>query len=229
MPYSRSSSRKSFESRIGALLAEANTAQKLSKSHPGIRDMVFQCAIFQTSAALEEYLKLLIEGWAFSLKQHNLNKSLPDLPRGFLVSRRLQRHFAQFAYTGDEAQLLKSIPKEYQAWPIFDDRAPLPAYFDGKLLHEKSAYPSFKNLKRLFFRVGIDQFEAKMNRLINGDMETLVEGFQSIRTALAHSAPPALTILDVKKNLRDITKLVSAIDRLFYKHVVENGGSSCWI
>ena len=119
MPYSRSSSRKSFEGRVEALLEEANRAQKLSKSYPGIRDMVFQCAIFQTSAALEEYLKLLIEGWAFSLKQQNQGNLLPDLPKGFLVSRRLQKHFAQFAYTGDEAQLLKSIPREYQALKYF--------------------------------------------------------------------------------------------------------------
>jgi hypothetical protein len=228
MPYVKSVYRKDFESRTSTLTKEAISAQRLPKECSAIKDMVFQCAIFQTSAALEVYLKLLIEGWAFALKIKNKGSDLPELPRGFLVSTRLQKHFARYVFSGDEAQLLKNVPREYLAWPVFDVSFPLPAYFDGKLFHDKTAYPSFRNLKRLFFRVGIDKFQSEMDRLLRGDVETLVENFQSIRTALAHSAPPALTLADIKKNIRDIERLVRCIDRVFFRHVAKHGGVACW-
>lgn len=228
MPYAKSVYRRDFETRVRDLLNEARNAQRLPPERGAIRDMVFQCAIFQTSAALEVYIKLLIEGWVFALKTQNKSADLPDLPRGFLITSRLRKHFDQFAYTGDEAQILRSIPREYQAWPIFDPNFLFPPYFDGKLFHEKTAYPSFKNLKRLFLRVGIDNFQAQMNRLLKSDVETLVENFQSIRTALAHSSPPALTLLDVKNNLADMDRLVRCIDRVFFRHVARHGGVVCW-
>jgi hypothetical protein len=228
MPYFRSIHRKDFESRTSALIKEAIKAHRLPKHYAEIRDMVFQCAIFQTSAALEVYLKLLIEGWAFALKTKNKGSDLPNLPRGFLFSSRLQKHFAHYAFTGNEAELLKNIPREYLAWPVFDATFPLPPYFDGKQLHDKTAYPSFRNLKRLFFRVGIDKFQSEMDRLLRGDVETLVDNFQSVRTALAHSAPPALTLADIKKNLRDMERLVRCIDRIFFRHVSKHGGPVCW-
>lgn len=229
MPYTRSAHRRDFESRTITLVNESVNAHRLPRECAAIRSMVFQCAIFQTSAALEVYLKLLVEGWIFALKTQNKGSNLPDLPRGFLLSNRFQRHFSNYLFTGDEAVLLKNIPREYLAWPIFDINFPLPHYFDGKMLHDKTAYPSFRNLKRLFFRVGVSDFEAQMNRLLRGDTEVLVESFQSYRTALAHSAPPDLTLADVKRNIRDIERLVRCIDRVFYRHVARHGGSSCWI
>lgn len=228
MPYAKSVYRKDFEARVRDLLNEAKNAQRLPHERAVIRDMVFQCAIFQTSAALEVYIKLLIEGWVFALKTQNKSTDLPVLPRGFLIASRFRKHFDHFAYTGDESQILKSISREYHAWPIFDSDFPLPPYFDGKLFHERTAYPSFKNLKRLFLRVGIDNFQSQMDRLLRSDVETLVENFQSIRTALAHSSPPSLTLLDVRNNLTDMERLVRCIDRVFFRHVARHGGVVCW-
>jgi hypothetical protein len=56
----------------------------------------------------------------------------------------------------------------------------------------------------------------------------MIEGFQSVRTALAHSSPPAITFKDVTERIEEMRVLVGGIDRLFFSHVVKNGGVSCW-
>ncbi len=193
-----------------------------------MRDMIFQCAIFQTSAALETYLKLLIEGWAQSLKQQNKGDLLPLATRGFLAARRFQPHFDRFGFYKNESELIASIPRDHAAWPVLNSDPSLPHFFDGKMIHANSAYPSIKNIIKLLNRVGIDNPKSSLDRLLRGDVETLVEGFQSIRTALAHSSPPSITFRDVQNLLADIQRLVSAIDRLFYRQVVRHGGISCW-
>lgn len=228
MPYKRSVFRKDYEIRIRSLLEECNKASKLGSELNDLRDMVFQCAIFQTSAAVETYLRLIIEGWAQALKSQNRGESLPNTARGFLAARRFQKHFEKFAYTNDEAALIVAIPKEHHDWPILNSQPALPHFFDGKLLHVEATYPSFKNVKRVLVRIGVQGPESALSQLLKRDVETLIEGFQSVRTALAHASPPSITLTDVKKLLSDMRALVAAIDRILFRHVISNGGTSCW-
>jgi hypothetical protein len=228
MPYTRSVHRKEFEARLGYLASECLLAEKLGAGHPNIRDMVFQCAIFQTSAAMETYLRLLIESWVQALKTQAKGLSLPAVSRGFLATKRFESYFARYAFNKDEAKISADIPNEHQQWPILNPQPALPPHLDGKAFHDQTAYPSFKNIKRLFRRVGIAKPEAELNKYLKGDVETLIEGFQSVRTAIAHSSPPPLTVKDVKKLLNDNIKLVRCIDRMFFRHVIAHGGQSCW-
>jgi hypothetical protein len=59
-------------------------------------------------------------------------------------------------------------------------------------------------------------------------MSSLIDAFQSLRTALAHSLPPSITISDVEARLADAKALVGAIDRIFHGHVMSHGSSDCW-
>jgi hypothetical protein len=228
MPYRKSVFRSDYELRVRDLLRECKKASHLDKGFDALRDMVFQCAIFQTSAAIETYLRLVIEGWAQALKMQKKGQHLPEPARGFLAARRFQKHFERFALTNDEAALIVAIPKEHQAWPILNPEPALPAFFDGKLLYAESAYPSFKNLKRVLNRIGIKNPEAALSATLRRDVETLIEGFQSVRTALAHASPPAVTLDDIKGLLSDMTALVAAVDRILYRHVAAHGGATCW-
>jgi hypothetical protein len=100
--------------------------------------------------------------------------------------------------------------------------------FDGKQIHDATAYPSYKNVNRLFSRLGIPNMGDLIGKNLRRDNETLFEGFQSVRTALANSQPPVITIQDVEARLADMSSFVGAIDKIFYKHVVACCGSDCW-
>jgi hypothetical protein len=104
----------------------------------------------------------------------------------------------------------------------------LPAYFTGRDLHKETSYHSADNLRRLFRRAGIDNILGLLSGRLRRDVELLIEGFQSVRTALAHAAPPLLTVADVETLLVDIKALVGAIDKVFYQHVMQHGGQACW-
>ena len=228
MPYVRSVYRTEFDARVKSLALAAKTAERTPGLGSALRAMVFQCAIFQTSAAIEDYLRLLVETWIFRLDQKGLGKHVPPSTRGFVALRALETSFAKYAFNGDESALSEAIAAEGTLWSFLLGSDQVPGVFSGKLLHDKTAYPSFKNLKRILRRVGIDNAKGRLNSALKADVETLIEGFQSIRTAIAHSSPPALTLADVQDRISDMMKLVGAIDRLMHKHVLAHGGSACW-
>ena len=190
--------------------------------------MVYQCAIFQTSAAIETYLRLMIEGWAQKLRAQRKGMALPVSIRGFLAIQKLQPLFEQLAYKKDDSQVILRIQQEHQSWPILNVSEEIPSPFNGSLIYAKSTYPSYKNIKKLFARLGMPPVEASLNRRLGRDVETMIENFQSLRTALAHSSPPSITLLDVRGRLEDMRLLISAIDRALHSHVVRHGGATCW-
>ena len=154
--------------------------------------------------------------------------ALPDVTRGYVAMKTFRRHFERLAYNGDETDAISGILKEHKNWPVFDVQHPLPSFFDGKQLHFEVSYPSQKNLRRLFNKLGMPNLEAKLSAILRRDVDVMIEGFQSVRTALAHAAPPPITIRDVRMLIGDMQKLVGAIDRVFYYHVLKHGGGGCW-
>lgn len=233
MHYRRSAFRADFEERVKGLREKSRKANTLPRSLADqnlaeVRDMVFQCTIFQTSAALEIYLKLVIESWAQAVRQHGKGQHLPADVRASFARRRLIPYFKRFAFLEEEGVLHNSIISETDLWSFLNGSQDIPAFFDGRAIHETCAYPSYKNLKRLFARVGIPDIEAKLGRILRRDVEALIVAFQDIRTALAHAAPPRITLKDVRNRLDDQIKLVSAIDRILFIHVSNHGGLECW-
>lgn len=234
MPYRRSAFRVEFEARVNELLTQARKAQSLPRelgdqNLAGVRDMVFQCAIFQTSAALETYLKLIIESWTQALRRNAKGEHLPEAIKASFARRRLAPHFKRFAFSEEEGALHQSINAEADLWSFLSGTPHLPAFFDGRALHEACAYPSFKNLKKLFARLGVLDVDARLSRVLRRDVETLVAAFQDIRTALAHAAPPSITIKDVRDRLGDQLRLVAALDRVMFSHISVHGGPECWV
>ncbi len=228
MPYVRSQHRIDFNSRVDFLLKKARRAQRLRASDSDIRDMVFQCAIFQTSAAIESYIRLLLETWVQKMKALNKGAVTPASSRAYLALRRLDGLFASYRVSGDEKALSAALMGETDLWSFMTGADILPPFFSGQTFHEGASYPSNRNIRRLFGRVGIDNIHALLGRNLSRDVELLIESFQSVRTALAHAAPPAITIADVEARLKDIKALVGAIDRVFFGHVMRHGGYHCW-
>jgi|SRR5271166_1019044 len=228
MSYCRSVYRNEFDTQAADLLHKAKLAERLGKSYPTIRDSVFQCAVLLLVAALETYLKLLVEAWVQKLKSKNFGTKTPDHARAFIAAKKLDRAFALYHYDGNEKALYTSLMAESSLWPFLAGTPQLPAFFNGKALHDGAAYPTSKNIKKLFARLGVQDMIARLSRNLSRDVEVLIDSLQSIRTALAHSSPPPLTLSDVERHLTDCKALVGSIDRIFWAHVKAHGGSDCW-
>jgi hypothetical protein len=228
MRYSVSATRVDFEERIESLLAACRRASKLPTSENVLQTMVYQCAVFQTSAALETYIKLLIESWIQLLKNQNKGSQIPDATAGFIYASKIRRSFHRFIHDNDEGAVNKAVFDVHSHWPVLNKIDEVPSFFDGKIIHDKVAYPSLKNLKRLFNRLGIPGIEDKVGQVLRRDAAVMIENFQSVRTSLAHSAPITVTIVDVKRLLDEMRSLVRALDRIFFKHVMSHGGPTCW-
>ena len=228
MPYRKSLYRKDFEDRVLSLKAEATKANGFGADFHGARDMVFQCAIFQTSAAIETYLKLIIESWIQQLKINGLGASLPPLVRGRIAAQRLLSPFETYVAKREEGPIYNYLASQADIWQIMIGNPLIPPWLTGKEIHDGRAYPSNKNLKLLFIRFGIDNIHNELSKILKRDIDTLIEGFQSVRTAIAHSAPPDITLKDVRRLLGDMLALVRALDRVVYRHVWRHGGDVCW-
>jgi hypothetical protein len=228
LTYSRSVYRKDFEIRLSLLKSEARKASKLPKNHQDIRDMVYQCAIFQTSAAIESYLKLIIESWFQEIKIRSLGASIPDNVRGHLAVKKFGGAFEKYMATRDEANIVGTLGSEKKFWSVMMGAADIPHYIKGADLHDGTAYPSYKNIQKLFSRLGVSNIHGQIAAILKRDVETMIESFQSIRTALAHAAPPNITLDDVRNRLSDMADLVRALDRIFYRLINAHGGTTCW-
>lgn len=201
MPYRKSSYRIDFEKRVSSLKLESSKANAFGVALHDARDMVFQCAIFQTSAALETYLKLIIESWFQQLKANGLGASLPASVRGRIAAQRLLQPFETYVAKREEGPIYSYLANQGDIWQVMIGNPQIPPRITGKEIHDGRAYPSNKNLKNLFIRVGIQNIHDELARILRRDIDTLIEGFQSVRTAIAHSAPPDITLKDVKRLL----------------------------
>ncbi len=228
MPYTRSVYRVEFDSRLAFLRKKAKRAARLRASDQDIRDLVLQCTILHTSAALETYLKLLVEKWVQNVRALSIGNQISLTTRSYIASRRLQNMFNKFLYIGDEKGLIGSISSEADLWAFMQGNPVLPGYFHHTELLDGTSYPSYRNIARLFVRLGVPDIHGQLGRALRRDPETMIENFQSLRTALAHSAPPSVTIIDVENRLADMKALVSGIDRVFHRHVVASCGAVCW-
>ena len=227
MAYSRSVHRSDFEQRIAGYL---NSARRVSGKHfdTDIQNMVYQCAILLTGAATETYLRLLLEDWMQRLSQSSLASALPHNARAYITLQRLQTTFAKFGYTGDEKEVFASLHREKDLWDFIKGSSAIPSYVNGKAVHDKSSYPSERNMTRLFSRIGIPNIIGLLSGQLKRDASLMIEGFQSVRTAAAHAHPQPLTVLDVKRLLEESKQLVGAIDRIMHSHVSRHGGNLCW-
>lgn len=180
---------------------------------------MFQRTVFQASAAMETYLRLIIEAWVQRIRINNNGNSVPHSTRAYIAAKRLDNAFSRHAYSGDEKSLLNYLQGETHLWGLLLGSDILPNFFVSGLIVDGTVYPSGKNIKRLFARLGVDDILNRISRNLSRDSEMLIEKFQSVRTALAHSSPPPLTIRDVEDLLTDSRLLVGAIDRERQNHL----------
>jgi hypothetical protein len=97
-----------------------------------------------------------------------------------------------------------------------------------EFLVKDKKFPSVKNIKVLFRRLGLVDLSQKLSRRTRSNFDLSLQSFMDVRNALAHESPPSITDVDVNLYFTRIACWVDAIDREFYSHVVSTSGSAYW-
>lgn len=209
---------------------KSGAAQASKKSTPvRVRDMVYQSAIFQASAALEDYLKQIFDHWLFELKSHNMTgANIPERARFSYFGRELSDAFGRYFHTGDERDLAGKIQDKSDIIDFAMGRASVLPYLTGELAYKDRKYPSPNNIRKLYARIGCDDIFARLSREMRSDAELRLRGFNDIRTAIAHETPPSLTLTDVKRNLDVVAVIIKSLDKVNHKEFSRDFGGGVW-
>ncbi|MDH5517603.1 MAG: hypothetical protein OEY36_07250 [Gammaproteobacteria bacterium] len=231
MPYRKSSARCDCEKAIKHFISQSKTASlKKNKIPYDIMQCVFKSAFFQSSAALEDYIKAIFEDWLTMLHKNNCNLNLlpSELINMAIINKNINA-YKSFIVNGDEYSLMKKVMRNSQSKLLHDNSTKI-----KKVIHQSEyiadkKYPSEDNLLKAFRRFGINHIFNEVNRVGKRDFKFILKSFSDTRTSIAHEVVNInLTYQDVNVNLRNIIDFVQFIDKVLHKHVTKNSGSMYW-
>lgn len=230
MTYKRSTARNCFEENITILIGDVKNLNKNKKLRTNIRQCVLRNAIFQASAALEDYLYDLCSNWVKNLIAHGATVS--QLPRNLVAWAVGKNHlsiFENFLIKGDEGRFISAIKNSGKLESFFNRAKPV----DGLIYHAEFVsdrkYPSEKNILALFRRFGIEDVFSEMGAKGRKDYKSILKSFSDVRTQIAHEFTGGnFSNTDVLGHLDKIKGFVNCLDRVFYFHVKKTSGNMYW-
>lgn len=226
--YRRSSAREEALERLHGLRRGSAAASK--KRIPLlVRDMVYHSAIFQASSTLEEYLKQIFDYWVFEVRRKGLKgDSLPSRARFSYFGRELTAELHKYIVASDEKALALKLQSKTDIINFTIGHSTAPPGLDGGFAYKDKKYPSPKNIKSLYSRIGCDNIFDRLSREMKVDAELRLRGFNDIRTAIAHSNPPDLTLEDVNRNLDVISSIIKSLDKINHREFSRDFGGGVW-
>lgn len=233
MPYKTSRARRNLKAAYSDMDARLQSVN-VSRVDPQVRDYVIAAAIFLAHAELENFIADIFSDFATGIRAMATKGSqLPGELQShlFLSKANAQAVFGKYVASKSEKEMLKSFVAALRghAGTIVNDSVSL-APFTGKDIYANQKYPSEDNLRRIFYRIGIDKVFDKLSAYLKQDSAALLESLGSLRTQLAHTGTlPGVSCKDVRERIRDTERFVGAIDRLMYKSMSSNFGSSAWV
>lgn len=230
MPYKKSQARIDFEAGSKSL---KQVAKKVSyKSSPLKYEqklLIYQSTMFLMSAKLEEYTKTLIEDLIFSYKSNNaLMSEIPENIRTKTLIDNQLSHYKNYTHNPDERKLLEKMNCTKEYYNVLDLNSPFSNNINSHIVIATNKYPSVKNLKILYFRVGITDIFKGISKRGKKDFKSLLESFLSIREAIAHQEAPELTSQDVERHINNLGEMINNIDRVVCSHITEISGEQYW-
>jgi hypothetical protein len=230
MPYSKSRARKDFESESKKLV---KLAKRVSfKSSPLTYDhkqLINQSSIFLLSARIEDYTKNLVEDLIYSFRTKGA--VLEHIPKNLRTKALLDKqvnHFRNYYNSSDERALLRNISIDNNYYEIIDGTISFSAQVQPSNIIGTNKYPSIKNLRILYNRLGINDIIIELNRKSKKDIKTAIESFLSLRESIAHQGAPAITFGDIERHFKNINESVNYIDRVVYSHIKKESGDKYW-
>lgn len=229
MAYSKSRARVEFETGSKSLTLLARTisykSSALSYEH---KLMIYQSSIFLLSAKIEEYTKTLIEDIFFKYRSQNaLLTAIPNnIKTKTLVDYQFS-HYKNFNYNADERKLLDKLSIDKSVYSLINGLNVNNA-LNASIIIATNKYPSVKNLKILYHRIGISDIFTEIAKRARRDFIPLLDSFLSIREAIAHQGAPPITFVDLKRQFENIIDLINYIDRIVYSHIISSSGQDYW-
>lgn len=230
MPYSKSKARSDFELESYKLL---KLAKKVSyKSSPLTyehKQLINQSCIFLLSARIEDYTKNLIEDLFYNYRTKGA--TLANIPKSIRTKVLLDKqvnHFRAYYNSSDEKVLLKNISIDNNYYELLDDTIVLSNQIHSSNIIGTNKYPSIKNLKILFHRLGINDILNELHKKAKKDITTAVESFLSLRESIAHQGAPAITYIDIERHFKNINETINYLDRIVYSHIKKESGEAFW-
>ncbi|WP_320172449.1 MAE_28990/MAE_18760 family HEPN-like nuclease [Maridesulfovibrio sp.] len=231
MPYAKSLARKVFEKDVHEFSSNSRyVSVKKNKVDYNIQQVVYKATIFQSSAALEDYIKDSLTDWIYMLS--SLGMTIRYVPNELVCWSAVcaQKHiFNNFFSSGDESKVIKKYSSLCDLPALFDEEHQVKKVksFKGHIKDRK--YPSVKNIERLFFRFGISDVFLEMSKKGRKDYRSLLTSFSDKRNEIAHTSRDlTYTWSEIKKVVQDLKDLVDKIDRVLFSHVCKVSGSDCW-
>jgi hypothetical protein len=230
MPYSKSRSRKAFELNLKRLKELSKTASyKKSNFSYDHQNLVCQSAIFLACASIEEYLKNFFEDFVFELGGNSA--VLADIPENLRALKLLKSQssiFKTFILNGDESKSINAINKAWSNYEVTEDAKLLTNQIKSSDIVGTKKYPSPKNLKVLYNRMGIKDVLNQIAAKGKKDYKSQLESFLSVREAISHQAAPTVTHSDVKRHFKNILDIVNQLDRVKYSQITKVSSGLYW-
>lgn len=230
MPYSKSRARADFEIESSKLV---KLAKKVSyKSSPLTYEhklLINQSCIFLLSARIEDYTKDLIEDLIYSYRKNGakLQKIPKNIRTKVLLDLQLG-HFRKYYNSSDEHTLIRNMAIDNNCYSLLDDTAIFTTQIRASNIIGTNKYPSIKNLKILYNRLGINDIITELNKKAKKDIKTPIESFLSLRESIAHQGAPAITFSDIERHFKNINDAINYIDRIVYSYIRKVSGNNYW-
>ncbi len=232
MPYSRSRARREFETNYIKLLSLARQISyknvKLSYDH---KNMIYQSSMVLLCSSLEEYLRVFIEDMFYRYRTNGASLSeIPLNPRTFSLFHKQRTIYEAFIHNRDETKVLEKLKiSNPSLYAVIDDNEIYTNHVDAKSIVNDKKYPSPKNIKILYNRIGVKNIFSETNRIGKKDYDFILRSFLDVRETIAHQESTDLTFEDVKRNFENIKDFLDKLDRTTYKHICNVSGQRFWI
>jgi hypothetical protein len=231
MPYRKSKARKEFDEKAVELLRLARQISfknvSLSYDH---KNLIFQSSVVLLCSSIEEFLRVFVEDLFFSYRSNNARLGeVPLNPKTFTLFQKQRSIYEGFVQNRDEAKILERLDiTNMFIYSVMDSSSVLTNHIDAQVILKERKYPSPKNLKVLFNRLGIKHIFGQLNRKGHKDYELLLRSFLDIRETIAHQESTALTFVDVLRHFSNISDFIDKADRVLYSHICAESGEKYW-
>ena len=227
--YIPSNARTGFESSLIEINNVINIISPPRRVDPDIKNYILGAAILFLSAKLENYISDLFNG--ICQRASSGSCSVENVPAellgwAFLSDGHFDRS-CKFVAKKDEGDFIKSTGAYLQKQLLKDPDN----YLNVTLFKDISdrSYPSVKNIKRMFRRIGVESIFSLLNCRLHTDAENILKTLNVNRGALAHSGlSGSISYGDVKNQILQIRKLVAAIDKETFYHFRKTDTVGIW-
>ncbi len=228
MAYAPSRARADCDLRLGELRRIGVSASARGVSFD-IRQAALQGVIAQMHSALEEYFRRVIEDWLRAL--HLLGMTSGTIPlrlRTWYAHQPFFDEYKYYSYQANEQRFLDATSVSAYDLAYFSAGNPLPATTAADGLIGTSGYPSEKNIKRVFSRIGIVDTNAYLSRKLGISLHLFMEAVSATRGSVTHKNAPILVRSDILSFENKISRLVRWLDHRLRKEIIASSSSAVW-